>query len=143
MSAAQDDSDSDEPPPALLRWVEFDLVNSREEPVEILASHFFEATVSSSVQLVSNTQVDLIAAHYTEKGTVRSCLADGAKFIVTIRLFPEQRNPPLGSQRDPGVFAVNDFLTEEQELRIVQEIDDEIAADRKSMKGLVTRFQIA
>jgi hypothetical protein len=92
----------------------------------MIEARFFEATVSASSRLPEDTPVYLVAKHYTESGVVRSCHEYGAKFIVTIRFNAGEQKPRAISDRDPGVLAVDDFLTEEQELEILREIEEEL-----------------
>ena len=115
---------SDDSDRVLLRWSDSPNSTFREEIVQILTSGFSEAVVCSSLKIREETRVSLIGNFYSEFGTVRSCRPEGGKFVVTIRIKPEAST--LGYRVDPGVFAINDFLTEEDELRILEELDQEL-----------------
>ena len=127
MPPTGDTSSSDDPAPLLLRWFERPGPEfCRELRVEIIEARSSQATVSSSIQMVENTEVSLVARHGVESGTVESCRPDGAKFLVTIRFRPPGRLAFRSGDRDPGVLASDDFLTEEQELAILREVEEEI-----------------
>lgn len=111
--------DSDE---LLLRWSEDEFSPSREQFVQILEARVSEAVICSALKVVEKTRVYLVGKNSTESGIVQSCQASGKKFIVTILFNSETSNPPI----DPGVLLVDTFMTEEQELQILAEVDEEI-----------------
>jgi hypothetical protein len=120
MSAASSSlDDSDE---LLLRWSEDEFTPSREELVQILEARISEAVICSALEVVEKTRVYLVGKNSTESGIVQSCQASGKKFIVTILFNSETSIPPI----DPGVLLVDTFMTEEQELKILDEVDEEI-----------------
>jgi hypothetical protein len=129
MPSTGDAPTGDDPEPLLLRWFERPGPGfCREQPVEIIEARASQAVLSSSIHFLENTEVCLVAPHGTERGTVQSCHPRGAKFIVTIRFKPTQhlvRSP----DRDPGVLAVEEFLTEEQELEILRQIEEEMHSE--------------
>ena len=92
----------------------------------MLETHFSEATICSSLKIGEDTQVSLIGTYYSETGTVRSCRPEGGKFIVTIGIRPDNPSPSRSCGIDPGVFAIENFLTEEQERQILDELDKEL-----------------
>ena len=105
--------------------VPFPNSSSGEEVVEMVEAHFSEAVVRSSLCLRSlrkDTQVSLTGQFCHELGIVRSCRAEGSKFVLTIGTGPSSHAGVGGI--DPGVLAVEDFLTEEQEEEILRNLDD-------------------
>jgi hypothetical protein len=126
-----DPSGEDDPSPVLLRWSDVPGGNPREESVQVVDAHLSEAVVSSPIEFVSETPVNLVGFGHIEKGVVRFCRAEGAKFILTISLHPNHPHPLVLSERDPGVFAVENFITEEQELLILQELEEELSRAQK------------
>lgn len=131
MSASRcslDDSDR-----LLLRWSEGALSLLREEFVQMLEDRNSEAVISSARRLIEKTEVSLIGKKCSETGVVRSCRAFGEKFIVTISI---NSHGPSGPEIDPGVLLIDSFMTEEEELRILDEVDDEIR--RQQFRSLAT-----
>jgi hypothetical protein len=106
----------------LLRWFDFPHSSSREEVVEMVESDFSEAVVCSSLGLSKDTRVSLTGQFCHELGIVRSCRAEGNKFMLTIGIGPMSHGG--GSGIDPGVLAVEDFLTEEQEAEILNNLEN-------------------
>jgi len=70
------------------------------------------------------TKVYLIQEENTRIGIVQSCRQQGNSFILTITI---SNNPVMeaGSQVDPGIFAVDDFVTEEQEAEILRDLEEQ------------------
>jgi hypothetical protein len=121
MSASRcslDDSDR-----LLLRWSEDAFLPLREEFVQMLEARNSEAVICSARRLLEKTKVSLIGKNSIETGVVRSCRAFGEKFIVTILI---NGQGPTGPEIDPGVLLIDSFMTEEQELSILDELDDEV-----------------
>ncbi len=52
-------------------------------------------------------------------GTIRSCRHSGAQFLLTIRTNGAEFTSSTTSLLDPGIRAVEDFLTPEQEEEIL------------------------
>lgn len=111
-----------DPERVLLRWSEAPNLPSREEPVQIIWAHEEEALIRSASKLVENTQVYLITQLRTEDGIVRSCRKEGSSFILRIAIAANITN---GFEFDPGVFVIDDFLTEEQEAQILEDLENE------------------
>ena len=109
---------------ALLCWSEAPHSPAREEFVQVLESHSEEAVIRSTLQVSERTKVTLIGKDYTGIGFVKSCRAEGETFIVTISMADDDPTNAPHSQRDPGVLAVDNFLTEEDEAKILQDLDD-------------------
>lgn len=113
----------DEPDKLLLRWSEDAFSPSREELVQMLETSMFEAVICSSLKVVEKTEVFLIGKYSTESGVVRSCRPAGGKYIVTILIHSQKPNPP---DIDPGMLAIDSWMSEEQEQAILDEIEKEI-----------------
>lgn len=112
------------PDHAVLRWCESPTSPSREETVDILQALPSEALIRSALQLTEKTRVYLIKNGYTRIGIVKSCSEDDGRFLVDITMAPADP-PSLGDlfPPDPGVLAVDDFLSEEDEERILSDLD--------------------
>jgi hypothetical protein len=99
---------------SLLRWSEDPASPLREEQVEVVRFCLSESVIRSALRIRENTSVYIIGKHYTGNGIVRSCREEGEGFLLTIR---------VETEHDPGIFAVDDFLTEEEESRILEGLD--------------------
>jgi hypothetical protein len=112
------------PDQALLCWSEAPHSPAREEFVQVLESHLAEAVIKSSLEVSEQTKVTLIGKDYTGIGTVKSCRRDGKSFILTISIGDAEMLEPMREDRDPGVLTVDSFVTEEEEAKILQDLDD-------------------
>lgn len=92
--------------------------------MQVLESHPREALISSALEVSEETKVALIGKDYTGIGIVKSCRRDGENFILSIGLTEESRRTSLPSALDPGALVVDDFLTEEQETKILEGLQD-------------------
>lgn len=110
---------------AVLRWFEGPQAQPREELVEVIKDQVSQTIVRSSLRLNRETVVTLIGKNHTEEGVVQCCQSEDTWFLLT--LVGKLPDRDAGFLPDPGVFAVNSFLTEEQEAAILREIDDEQA----------------
>ncbi len=106
----------------VLRWSDNSELPVREETVEILESCFPESIVRSSLQVSEETYVYLIGKDYTGNGIIQSCRSEGNEFILTILMTSDFPLPELSIKPDPGVFAIDEFLTEEEELKILESL---------------------
>jgi hypothetical protein len=113
-----------EPDQALLCWSEAPNSPSREEFVQVLETHLSEAVIKSSRKVDEKTKVTLIGKDYTGIGIVKSCRSEGKKFIITIRI--DEPGPRTGTapKPDPGVLIVDDFVSEEEEAKILGDLGD-------------------
>ncbi len=111
---------------ALLRWFEGPQSEVREEFVEIINDQVSQTTVRSSLKLNRATAVTLIGKDHTEEGVVECCQHEKTWFLLTVVNKLPGRDG--GFIPDPGLFAVDDFLTEEQEAAILREVADQAAA---------------
>lgn len=113
-----------QPGPAVLRWSESPSSPSREELVDILRALPSETLILSALQVNEKTRVYLIKNGYTKTGIVKSCFADRGRFLVEIAI---ASSDPLNREEafppDPGVLAVDSFLTEEEEEQILSNLD--------------------
>jgi hypothetical protein len=104
----------------LLRWSDFPDVPPREILVKVLYSDAYGATICSSLRLTKDTEVQLLRQGRFDRGTVRACREEGSEFILTIWLTASSMPEFEGPDRD--VLVVDNFLTEEEEERILAEI---------------------
>jgi hypothetical protein len=118
-------SSPDESGQLLLRWSDDPDLPSHEEFVYMLEAKTAELVLRSSFRVLEKTRVYLIGKDYSEAGIVRSCHKQGPNFILTIGISPEGPVPPH-IEIDPSVFIIDSFLTEEQEERILSELEDEL-----------------
>lgn len=109
---------------ALLCWSDPPDSPVQEEFVQILESHPTEALISSALKVSEEIKVTLIGKDYTGIGIVKSCRTDGENFILSIGLTEESFQGTLPSSADPGALIVDDFLTEEQETKILEGLQD-------------------
>ena len=119
-SSSPDDSDQ-----LLLRWSDNPDLPSHEEWVQMLEAKGSEYVIRSSLRILEKTRVYLVGRDTSEAGIVRSCRRHGIDFILTIGISPEGPVVPRFGI-DPGVFIVDSFLTEEQELQILGELEEEL-----------------
>jgi hypothetical protein len=117
----------EEPNQALLCWSEAPNFPSREEFVQVLETHLSEAVIKSTRKVDEKTKVTLIGKDYTGIGIVKSCRGEGKNYIVTIRI--DEPGPRTGPapKPDPSVLLIDEFLTEEQEAKILEELGDSMA----------------
>jgi len=115
------------PDQVLLRWSDTPDSPSHEQFVEMIESRSSEAVIRSASKVDEKTKVHLIGRFYTANGMVRSCHEDRGEFIVTIVM---SRNPLMRETEgrlpnEPGLFAIESWLTEEAEDRILEGLEDE------------------
>jgi hypothetical protein len=91
--------------------------------VYLLEAHSCGAVIRSAREVLEKTQVYLVADEYRVIGVVRSCRKEGNCFILKI-VITENSSIEHPSERDPGIFAIDDFLTEEQEAAILRDLED-------------------
>jgi hypothetical protein len=116
-----------QPDQALLCWSDAPNSPLREEFVQILRSHLPEAVIRCSLEVSEKTKVTLIGKDYTGIGIVKSCRRDGENFILSIGLTEEFIRAALPSDADPGALVVDDFVTEEQETKILEGLQDSLS----------------
>ncbi len=106
----------------LLRWYETYDSALREHSVEVISSQHAETVIRSPISVQERTAVLLLETKLS--GIVRSCHKEGGVFILTISAKDEINRFSSGSQRDPGLVAVDDFLSEAQEAELLKHWDD-------------------
>jgi hypothetical protein len=119
LSASSSSGDSGQ---LLLRWSDGSNFVSREEFVDVLSRQLSRITVRSGTAIAQDTPVFLAGEQYIANGIARSCRKDSNSFILGI-LIDTESNIYSASARDPGVFVVEDFITEEQEAAILENLD--------------------
>ena len=112
----------EQPGQVLLLWTDPGDFASRREFVDLLETHHDEAVVRSARKVRENTQVYLMGKQYTGTGIVRSCRQDDNSFVLAIQIDEGSLFRP-NSELDPGIFAVEDFLTEQQEAEILRDLE--------------------
>ena len=105
-----------------LRWCDDPSLPMRVQPVEMVGLCTSESIIRSALKVNEKTKVFLIGNHYTKNGIVRSCHEEGDSFLLTILTDLEHPGPELLPEHDPGLFAVDDFLTEEEESKILESL---------------------
>ena len=112
----------------ILRWSEFPDAPSRETPAEMVNDRNFESVVRVSFKISEATRVSLLGQGYMVNGIVRSCRPEKTSFLVTIVANEDSLYGNfLTSARDPGSLVVDDFLTEEEEAKILEGLQDSAA----------------
>lgn len=109
------------PDQASLRW------SGRNSPrrgvvVQVIETHASEAVIRCDFRLKEKRKVYLMGDKITISGIVRTCRPDGAQFLLTIRATKGDFRASTGSLFDPGIRAVEDFLSEEQERKILESL---------------------
>jgi hypothetical protein len=115
-----------------LRWSDDPTLPMREQRVEMVRLYSSESIIRSALRINEKTKVLLIGNHYTRNGIVRSCREEGDSFLLTILIDPEHSGPELLPEYDPGLFGVDDFLTEEEESKILEDLN----ADSNIRRGI-------
>jgi len=90
----------------------------------VLETHLSEAIIKSTLKVNEKTKVTLIGKDYTGIGIVKSCRGDGKNFIMTIGIGEEWIRPAPAGEPDPSVLVIDEFITEEQEAQILQDLSD-------------------
>jgi hypothetical protein len=108
---------------ALLCWSETPNCPSREEFVQVLETNLSEAVIKSALKVSEKTKVTLIGKDYTGIGIVRGCQKDGKNFILTILMGDESTRTSFASPPDPSVLVIDEFISEEQESQILDNLD--------------------
>jgi hypothetical protein len=122
MSAAVGDPLGD-PDQVLLSWSDSPDSPKKQELGQIITVHASDAVIRSVAAITVNTTIRVTGKHYTGNGIVRSCVKSDTGYILTLTKSDDL--PFQGSKRDPGVVAVENFLTEEQEAQILKGLKNE------------------
>ncbi len=124
MSAATIASQAQGAGQCFLRWSDGPELPVREEPVEVVGVSSSEPLIRSALMVIEETKVFLIGSGYSGNGIVRSCQKEGNSFLLTIGINTESMQPELPTAYDPGLFAIDDFLTEEDEDKILASLNN-------------------
>lgn len=108
----------------VLRWSDAASAVWREQFAQIVDAGSLEAVLMSTWEIPTDTKVRLIGREYSGEGTVRSCKREGALYRLCISTGAGQQGAE-SSEFDPGLFAVESFLTEEQEAKILKDLEDD------------------
>ena len=106
----------------LLLWSDTRDCASQKELVDLLERYEDKAVIRSVHKVLENTQVYFIGDQCTGNGIVRSCRKDASSFILTVQI-DQSSFSLMGSEPDPGILAVESFLTEEQEAEILRDLE--------------------
>lgn len=106
-----------------LRWSDTPFAPSLELPVEIVDENNCEPIIRTPLKIGEETPVTLVAKDYMVNGIVRFCRPDKNSFLITVSTqdVPDQLFEPAYF-RDPGSLAVDEFLTEEEEAKILESL---------------------
>lgn len=125
-------SSSGDPDQLLLRWSDNLNSSSHEEFVDVLSRQLSKIIVRSACKVAEDTPVFLAGRRYSANGRADSCQRVASSFILGI-LIDKESHIQAESDWDPGVFAIDDYLTEEQEDEILANLD---IGDPESLGGL-------
>jgi hypothetical protein len=113
----------EDPDQVLLSWSDSPSSPKNQELGQLITVRASDAVIRSAAPIMVNTTVRVTGKHYTGNGIVTSCRKEESGYILTLT---ESHDIPFqGSKRDPGVVAVENFLTEEQEAQILKELKNE------------------
>jgi hypothetical protein len=126
MEARKIDQSSNLGQNLFVRWSDKYHASPLEERVQLVRRDHVEWVVSSPVRIVEKTQVYLSGDWAMGNGIVRSCRREGATFLLTIAMTVDPSYLTPRQEFDPGVLALDDFLTEEEEAKILESLKDEI-----------------
>ena len=110
--------------PCLVRWSDHPGQTDQEESGLIIGEGLHSVTVRIVKPLCEATRVSVRADSSPENGIVKSCLPEGSQYLVLIELDYEEMLRVGPEHIDPGVFAMESFLSEEQEQKILDSLGD-------------------
>ena len=108
-----------------MRWADTPSSPASSPPVEIVNEDDYEPIIRAPLGVGEETPVTLLSKDYMVNGIVRFCRADRNSFLITVSTAcapEEQLN--AGFFRDPGALVIDEFLTEEEEAKILQSLQD-------------------
>lgn len=112
---------SENPDQVLLRWS--GLTSPRRGVVvQVVETHASETVIRCHLWFREKTKVYLMGDKITRTGIVHTCRPDGTQFLLTVRTTKADFRASAGSVFDPGIGAVEDFLSEEQERNILESL---------------------
>ncbi len=109
----------------ILRWSDTPTAPAVELRVEIVHESNSEPIIRAPLKIGEETPVTLLAKDYMVNGIVRSCSPDKNSYLITVSTQDalEQRFEQTYCP-DPGSLVVDDFLTEEEEAKILESLED-------------------
>lgn len=129
------------PARGLMQWYEVPGTALRQEMVELLQAQPSEAVIRSAVKLSVNTRVYLKTSTHVWNGIVLSCRPEDLHFVVAIA--PRKgEHITTAFAVDPGVLDVENFMTEEQEQAVLDQLaagEDESVFNRGSTEHELKR----
>jgi hypothetical protein len=109
----------------ILRWSDAASAPALEWPVELVDSENPDPVVRAPRRVGEDTPVTLVAEGYTVNGIVTFCRADKDSYLITVSISEiSQDQLETAHFRDPGALAVDDFLSEEEEAKILESLQD-------------------
>jgi hypothetical protein len=109
----------------ILRWSDTPSAPALEWPVELVDSDDPDPVVRAPRRVGEDTPVTLVAEGYMVNGIVTFCRADKDSYLITVSISEISENQlETAHFHDPGAFAVDDFLTEEEEAKILESLQD-------------------
>src|SRR5436305_9218407 len=107
----------------ILRWADSPTATALELPVEIVDEKDSEPIVRAPVKIGEETPVTLVADDYMVNGIVRFCRADRNSYLITVTTQDvSDERPGTVHFRDPGALVIDDFLTEDEEAKILESL---------------------
>jgi hypothetical protein len=107
-----------------LRWAASPLDPGYELPVEIVSEDDSEPVIRAPLEIGEETPVTLVAKGYMVNGIVRFCRPDRNSYLITVATKNAlEEHSEAAYFRDPGALAVDDFLTEEEERKILESLE--------------------
>lgn len=127
-------------PQLFLYWSDRYATTSREQSVSLVRQTSSEWTVLSPVRIAEQTPVYLSGGTAMGNGIILSCRLENTAYLITISMTNEHLSLPSCHEFDPGVLNIDDFLTEDEEKKILDSLEDEIpysvTVQRKIVRAL-------
>lgn len=126
-----------------LRWSDSSVAPALETVVELVDPDNAEPIVRAPLRIVEETPVTLLADGYMVNGIVRFCRADKESYLIAVAAceISEDHLVPV-DVRDPGVLAVDDFLTEEEEAKILESLQDSFCSGTSDSRFSTARLEL-
>lgn len=117
----------------ILRWSDTPFAPARESLVELVDSDNVEPLVRAPFRIGEDTPVTLVAKGYMVNGIVRFCRADKQSYLITVSTSGiSEQQFEAAHFHDPGALAVDDFLTEEEEAKILESLQDSFRSQMRN-----------
>jgi hypothetical protein len=109
----------------ILSWEKTESSKSGELRVEVLTVYKASATLCSPVSLRRKMPLRVMCQEYSGRAIVRTCRRSSRGFIARVHLLEGNANARCAVPGfDPGVLAVEGFITEEQEEALLASLND-------------------